>query len=160
MSAVSSSKNIYQDGKLFKDIDFQIMLKRLKIKDLEKSIEKSLNLAGVNGPKGSNGMGVDYSRVTSSTPVTHIGLEDAFRLIDRDRAQIIRLGAEMHELRLRKKALMKMLESLDGLEEQIFYYRVIMCKTQRDAAEIIGFSPRHLQRIEKQMKDAAVYFDV
>ncbi len=151
--------NLYQNGKVFKEIDFQIMIRKEQIKVHRQSIRKAYKLAGTDGPSGTNNMGIDYTRVTSNTPAAHIGLDDAIRLADRDYKRIKMIECEIVQLRLKKRNLLKILKSLTGIEEQIFYYRVIMDKTQEEAAEEIGFSTRHLQRIEKQMKDASVLFD-
>ena len=150
---------IYQDGKVFKDIEFQIMIRKERLRVHELSMRKALKLAGINGPRGTDNMGVDYSRVTSSTPAVHIGLGDAYRMIEQDQKNIKRLREEIDLLRSRKRNLLRILKSLEGLEEQIFYHRVIMDKTQEAAAEMIGVSPRHLQRIEKQMKDNLISFE-
>ena len=151
--------NIYQEGKIFKEIDLQIMIRKDRIRTHEISIEKSYKLAGVDGPRGMKGLGLDYSRVTSSTPTAHIGLEDALRLIERDKVKILLYEAEISELRNRKRNLVKIFKSLDGLEQQIFWYRVIMMDTQEEAAVNIGVSRRHLQRLEKQMRDSSIAFE-
>lgn len=149
--------NTYQNGKVFKEIDLQIMFRKEKIKTHQQSIRKAYKLAGIDGPSGSDNMGIDYSRVTSSTPVAHIGLEDAIRLADRDHKRIQLIENEINQLRSRKRNLLRILKSLDGIEEQVFYHRVIMNETQEEAAEEIGLSTRHLQRIEKQIKDELVF---
>lgn len=151
--------NIYQDGKIFKEIDLQIMIRKDKIKTHEISIEKSYKLAGVDGPRGMNGLGLDYSRVISSTPAAHIGLEDALRLIERDKVKILLYEAEISELRNKKRNIVKIHKSLDGLEKQTFWYRVIMMNTQEEAADKIGVSRRHLQRIEKLMRESSIAFE-
>ncbi|MDF2844760.1 MAG: hypothetical protein K0R00_3186 [Herbinix sp.] len=152
--------NIYQDGKVFRDIDFQIMLRKEKIRVLRISTKKAYKLAGLNGPRGADNMGMDYTRVTSSTPVAHIGLDDAVRMVDRDNDQIKILENEINKLRARKRNLLRMLTTLDGVEAKIFYYRVVMDETQESTAEIMGFSHRHLQRIEKQMKENLIEFEI
>lgn len=146
------ANSIYKDGKIFKELDFQIIIKKVDIKNLEISIDKAFHLAGVDGPKGENGLGVDYSRVISTTPVAHIGLEDAIRLAARDQKRISELKKEISELNSKKKKLIKILESLEGIEEKIFFHRVIMCETQEVAADKIGMSCRNLQRYEKNLK--------
>ncbi len=143
---------IYQDGKVFKEIEFQILLRKVDIKNLEISVNKVFKLAGTYGPKGEEGLGVDYSRVNSSTPVAHIGLEDAIRLAAKDRKRIKELKIEISELRARKRSMQKILKSLDDIEAQLFYHRVIMRETQDVAADEIGISKRHLQRMEKSLK--------
>ncbi len=150
---MAQSSITYQDGKIFHEIDFQIMLRKDKIKRHKLSIRKSYKLAGIDGPTGTDNMGIDYDRVTTSTPTAHIGLEDAIRLADRDYNRIKVLKNEINQLRYRKRNLLKILNLLDGLEQQIFFHRVIMVEKQEEAAEIIGVSTRHLQRIEQQMKD-------
>ena len=149
-------ENMYRDGKVFKELDFQILLKNAEIRELKKSIIKSYRLAGVYGPAGTDNMGIDYSRITSSTPVAHIGLEDAIRLSDRDYKRIKIISKDIAELRRKKRQLLKILEALDGTDEKIFYHRVILKKTQEQAAEDIGLSTRQLQRIEAKMKEASI----
>ena len=107
---------------------------------------------------GTDNMGIDYSRVVSSTPAAHIGLEDAIRMADRDYKQIKELKSEIGQLRVRKRNLLRILESLDGIEEQIYFHRVIMDETQEEAAEAISISKRQLQRIEKEMKKRSLHF--
>ena len=41
----------------------------------------------------------------------------------------------------------------DGNEERVFYLRVIRKLTQEEAADEMGFSKRHFQRIEAGMRD-------
>lgn len=143
--------NFCEDGKVFKEIEYQIMLRKDKIRTYKKSIEKTHKLAGTNGPKGLSS--IDYSRVITSTRMAHIGLDDAIRMIERDEARILELEYEIKELRYRKRNLLLILQSLEGLEAQIYYHRFIMDESQGNAADKIGVSVRHLQRIEKQMKD-------
>ncbi len=147
---------IYQNGKVFKEIDFQILMRKEKIGVHQQSIRKAYKLAGVDGPSGDDNMGVDYSRVISSTPVAHIGLEDAIRLADQDHKCIEILKSEITQLRIKKRNLLRVLKSLEGIESQVFFHRIIMTMTQEETAEKIGVSTRHLQRIEKQMKDASI----
>lgn len=150
-------ETIYQDGKVFKDIDFQIMVRKEQIRNLELSITKSYKLATANGPKGISG--VDYTRVISTTPIAHIGLDDVIITVEKNKKKIRILEEEIKILKNRKRNLIKTLKSLDGVNEQIFFHRVIMCETQETAADEIGLSTRQLQRIEKQMKDTAIIFD-
>jgi len=144
--------------KAFKELDFQIMIRKIDIKNLEKSVNKIYKLAGSDGPKGLGGM--DYSRVTSSTPAAHIGLDDVVRLTKRNYEKIKVVESEIAELRAQKKNLIKMLNSLDGLKKQLFYNRVLMCLNQKEAADEIGLSERQLQRIEKQIKSGIILFEL
>jgi hypothetical protein len=149
--------NIYQDAKVFKQIDFEIMLKKEKIRTNEQAIAKAYKLAGINGPTGYDNMGIDYSRVTSSTPAAHIGLDDAIRMAEPYQKQNDNLQKEISSLKNRKKVLLKTLNTLGGIENKIFLHRVIMDETQEEAADEIGLSRRHLQRIEKQMKHTSIF---
>jgi hypothetical protein len=154
------TSSIYSNGKVFKEIELQILVRKVDIRNLENSINKTLKLAGINGPKGDDGMGIDYSRVTSSTPSVHIGLDDAVRLTKRDSKQIEILKKEISALRQKKKKLIQIIETLDGTGEQIFYHRIIMCETQEEAADKIGISCRQLQRIEKSMKSTLKIIEI
>lgn len=146
------TQTIYQDGKIFKELDFQILLRKVDIINLEMSINKAFKLAEIGGPKGKADRGIDYSRVTSTTPVAHIGLEDAIRLAARDQKRVRQLRREISQLRTKKRNLIKIIKSLNGLEAKIFYYRVIMCETQEATALEIGVSTRQLQRIERSLR--------
>ena len=44
--------NIYENGKVFKDIEFQILIRKEKIKICQQSIRKAYKLAGIDGPSG------------------------------------------------------------------------------------------------------------
>ena len=149
---------IYQEGKIFRELDFQIMIRKEKIRNHQMSVMRAYKMAGLNGPKGLKGL--DYSGVTSSTSIAHIGLDDAAIMIDRDKENIKILEYEISELRSKKRKLIKALSSLDGIEEQIFYRRIIMCETQESAANSIGLSSRHLQRLEKRMKENSKIFEI
>jgi len=139
-----------QEGKLFKDLDLQITIKKLEIKEINNIIKKAYKLAGTDGPKGIGGM--DYSRVTSSTPVAHIGLEDAIRMTKKENSKIKKLENEIATIRTKKKKAMKIFEELDELDKQIFYYRVIMDLTQKEVAEKTGYCERHVQRVDQKIR--------
>ncbi len=151
-------QSLIEDGRLFKEIEFQILLRKIDIKNLEKSVDKSFQLAGIRGPKGNDGLGVDYSRIVSTTKDAHIGLEDAIRLAARDNKRIAKLKNEISEYRKKKKNLIKLMNSLEGVKADVFYQRVIMKETQEVAADNIGLSRRQLQRVENELRASFTIF--
>jgi hypothetical protein len=133
------------------------MLRKIDIRNLKESISKTYKMAGTGGPQ--NRLTVNYSAVVPSNRQAHIGLEDALRLVERDEKRIDILEVEISELRANKRKLIKMLGSLEGIEEQIFLHRKIMGETQEKAAEKVCLSIRQLQRIEKMIKERLTVYD-
>ena len=137
-----------QEGKLIKEIDFQILMCKEKIRNHEKSIAKIKRMAGMNGPSGIG------SASLSGMPgagFSHMDFPDAVALIAKDEEYI-----------RQEKAAIKVnaVKALDGMEKDIFIYRVLYGFTQDAAAEAVGVSSRQLQRIEKQMKENTKVFEL
>lgn len=145
---MSARQPKFEEGKVFKEIDYQILVCKERIRNHEASILKAKKMAGLFGPASIGGL--DYSK-GPSTQLAHIGLDDAARMIDKDNERIDEQKKLLKVLRTRKRSLIKALQILSGTEHQIFYQRFIMKKTQQEAADEIGISKRQLQRIEKQM---------
>lgn len=146
-----------QEGKLMKEIDFQILMCKEKIRNHEKSIETVKRMAGMNGPSGIGS--IDYSGQPKAG-FSHKNFVDAFMSIAKDQEYIEHEKAAIRSLRNRKRNLIKAAQILDGMEQRIFVYRVIFAMTQDAAAEVIGVSTRQLQRIERQMKQNTKVFDL
>ncbi len=138
-----------KERNLFDEIDLKIMLINEKIKNHQRSIEKAMRMAGLNGPAGVSG--IDYSRERMSS--VHISFAEVLNMIQLDRERIESLKRERAELHKSKKRIKKIYSSLGGAESQVYYLRIIRKKTQEDAAEEMGFSVRHFQRIEAGMRD-------
>ena len=85
---------------------------------------------------------------------------NAIALIAKDEEYIEQEKAAIKTLRKRKRNLLKAVDILDGIEKNIFIYRVLYGMTQDVAAEAIGISTRQLQRIEKQMKENTKIFEL
>ena len=134
---------------LFDEIDLKIMLIGEQIKNHQRSIEKAMKMAGLNGPAGISG--IDYSR--ESTKGVHLSFDEVLHMIQLDQERIGKLKKERSELRKSKKRIEKIYQSLTGAEAQVYYWRVIRKLTQEAAADEIGFYVRHFQRIEAGMRD-------
>ena len=146
-----------QEGKLIKEIDFQVLMCKEKIRNHEKSIAKIRRMAGMDGPSGIGA--VDLSGMPKAG-FSHMDFPDAIALIAKDEGYIEQEKAAIKALRKRRRNLVKAAEILDGMEQSIFVYRVLYGMTQDAAAESIGVSSRQLQRIEKQMKENTKVFDL
>lgn len=133
---------------IFTEIDLRIMLINEQIKNHERSIEKAKRMSGWQGPAGVSG--VDYSAEPGNS--VHISFAEGLCIIQRDRERIERLKAERAELRRNIKRIKRIYESLGGKEGQVYYLRVIRKMTQEEAAAEMGFSKRHLQRMEAGMR--------
>ncbi len=146
-----------QKGKLLKEIDFQILMSKEKIRNHEKSIAKIKRMAGMNGPSGIGS--IDFSGMPKAG-FSHMDFPNAIALIAKDEEYIEQEKAAIKTLRKRKRNLLKAVDILDGIEKNIFIYRVLYGMTQDVAAEAIGISTRQLQRIEKQMKENTKIFEL
>lgn len=132
----------------FTEIDLKIMLINEQIKNHRMSIEKAKRMSGWKGPAGVSG--IDYSREPGAG--VHISFSEGIRMIELDKMRIQELERERSELRRSKKRMEKIYESLSGMEEKVYYFRVIRKMTQADAAAEIAISERQLQRIEAGMR--------
>lgn len=144
-----------QEGKLIKEIDFQILMCQEKIRNHQESIAKIKKMACMNGPSGIKP--VDYSGMPRAG-FSHMDFTDALDFIKADEEHIAHEKASIKKLRRRRRNLIKAAEILEGTEQSIFIYRVIYGMTQEAAAEAVGISYRQLQRIEKQMRKNSTVF--
>lgn len=147
-----------QEGKLLKEIDFQILMSREKIRNHEKSIAKIKKMAGLNGPSGVRAM--NYSGQPGGGSMHGMALPDALEAIANDSAHIEHERNRIRALQKRRRSLIKAARFLDGIEQQVFVYRVLYAMTQETAAETIGVSTRQLQRVEKDMKTNSDVFSL
>ena len=143
------------DGKLIKDIDFQILMCREKIRNHLKSIEKVKRMAGMNGPAGIGG--VDYSGMPHAG-FSHMNFPDALASIAKDEEYIAKERETIRSLQRRRRNLIRAVEKLEGVERSVFVCRVIDRMTQGVAADAIGISVRQLQRIERKMRGCSDIF--
>ena len=134
---------------IFKEIELKIILINEQIKNHQRSIEKAKKMSGWQGPAGVSG--IDYSREPGNS--VHISFAEGLRMIEQDTERIRKLKEERADLKKSMKRIKKIYESLDGNEEQVYYLRVIRKMTQEEAADEMGFSKRHFQRIEAGMRD-------
>lgn len=134
---------------IFKEIELKIMLINEQIKNHQRSIEKAKRMSGWKAPVGVNG--IDYSREPGNS--VRISFAEGLRMIDQDTERIQRLKEERADLKKSMKRIKKIYASLDGEEEQVYYLRIIRKMTQEEAADEMGFSRRHFQRIEYGLRD-------
>lgn len=134
---------------IFKEIELKIMLINEQIKNHQRSIEKAKKMSGWQGPAGVSG--IDYSREPGNS--VHISFAEGLRMIEQDTERIRKLKEERADLKNSMKRIKRIYESLDGNEERVYYLRVIRKLTQEAAADEMGFSRRHFQRIESRMRD-------
>ncbi len=137
---------------LVSEIELRIAVLSDKIKNYQLSVEKAKKMSGWQGPPSVGG--IDCSREPSGG--AHISFAEGLRIIQARQEQIEELKKERKELRRRKRQIEKIYKNLTGAEAQVYYYRVIQNLTQQDAAEKIGFSTRHIQRIEAGMRGRGI----
>lgn len=138
---------------VFEVIDFEIELLNEQIRNHEKSIEKARAMADLRGPSGVSG--VDYAREPGGS--VHISFAEVLMMISHDQERVAKLKDKRKHLRKDRKRIKRIYESLSGVEAQIYYTRVILRMTQEDAADTVGFSRRHFQRIESEMRDKGLF---
>lgn len=134
---------------IFEVIDLEIELINEQIRNHKKSIEKARNMADLHGP--ANVSGIDYAKESGGG--VHISFGEAIVLISQDQKRIENLKEKRKRLRKEQKWIKRIYESLSGVEADVYYTRVILRMTQEDAADKIGISRRHFQRIESKIKD-------
>lgn len=133
---------------IFTEIDLKIMLINEQIKNHRRSIEKAKKMSGWQGPAVVGG--IDYSNEPGNS--AHISFAEGLRLIEQDAERIRELKEERAELRKSMEHIKKIYKSLDGNEAQVYYLRIIQKMTQKEAADAMGFSKRHFQRLESAMR--------
>ena len=140
---MSASRTLNLDGgKLIKDIDFQILMCREKIRNHLKMVVMNV-VAGVGG--------VDYSGMPHAG-FSHMDFPDALMSIAKDEEYIAKERETIRALQRRRRNLIRAAEKLEGMEQSIFVSRVIDRMSQDEAADAIGISRRQLQRIERKMR--------
>ena len=138
-----------RERNIFTEIDLKIMLINEQIKNHQRSIEKAKKMSGWQGPAGVSG--INYYREPGNS--IHISFAEGLRMIEHDTERIEKLKEERADLKKSKKRIKKIYESLIGNEERVYYLRVIRKMTQEEAADEMGFSKRHFQRIESDMRE-------
>lgn len=146
-----------EEGKLLRDIDFQILMRKEKIRDYQKSIEKIKRMSGMNGPSGMSS--VDYSGLPRAK-FSHANFPNALASIAKIEEHMEREKERTRELIRRKRKLIEAAERLEGTEQLVFVYRVLYKMTQEEAASTIGISTRQLQRVEQKMKEETYLFEI
>lgn len=138
-----------EEGKLIKDIDFQILVRREKIRNHMEAIKKIKRMSGMNGPAGVG------AAVCSGMPhagFAHMDFPDALTAIAKEEECIAKERDQIRMLRRRRKNLIWAAEKLEGVERSIFICRVLRRMSQEATAEAVGISVRQLQRTERQMR--------
>lgn len=146
-----------EEGKLIRDIDFQILVYKEKIKNHQESIKKAKKMSGMNGPLGIRT--IDYSGMPRAG-FSHMDFHDALTFIAKTEEAIEKERESIRELRRRRRNLISAAEHLEDVEQFIFVYRVIYKMPQDAAADAIGISTRQLQRIEKKMRNVTDIFSL
>lgn len=144
-----------EEGKLIRDIDFQIAISKEKIRDYQESIKKIKKMSGMNGPLGIKA--IDYSGMPHAG-FSHMDFPNALTAIAKAEEAIEKERRSIRNLRRRRNNLISAAERMDDVERSIFVYRVIYGMTQAAAADAIGISCRQLQRIEQKIRNGADIF--
>lgn len=134
---------------IFSEAELEIMLINERIKNHRRSIEKAKKMSGLYGPSGVGG--IDYSMEPGSS--VHISFAEGLRRIQLDSRRIEELKAERAELRQSMNRIRRIYGCLSGDEGRAYYLRVIRKMTQEEAAEEMGYSKRHFQRLESSMRN-------
>lgn len=144
-------------GKKIQGIDFQVSVCRAKIKNYQESIRKIKKMSGMYGPIGIGEM--DYSGLPRAG-FTHMDFPDALAAIAKNEECIEKEKELIRRLQRRRKNLINAAERLEGIEQMVFVCRSIHDMTQEAAAEAVGISVRHLQRIERKIRDGVDIFSL
>ncbi len=123
------------------------------IKEVRDEIEKYLKMGNVfRGPAGIKG--VDYSADKVSTSGT-MAFADAVKMIDEKEKVLQPYLEKLAVLMNIKKNLDDLYKSnQDTTESKVFYLRKVKKYTQKRTADILGYSTRQIQRIEKKINES------
>lgn len=122
------------------------------IEQIRNDIESYLKMGDVfHGPSGIHG--VDYSADKVVTG-KKISFGDAIQKIDAKENILKPYLERLTVLRSLKERFDELIDDdRDTLEESVYYMRFIKKYSQRQTASELGYSERHIQRIEKKIRE-------
>ena len=146
---MAKPNKLSKERDIFNEIELKVMLINEQIENHQKSIATIKKMSGWRGPVEVSG--IDNTK--EQEKMFHNSFGEGLRMIQRDAEQIARLKTELSKLYQSKKRIKKIYETLGGNEEQVYYWRIIRKLTQEETADKMGFSKRHIQRIEASMRN-------
>lgn len=117
------------------------------IQQYEQEKEK-LKKMGCEGPIELKGNNIAKESVQATTKLNYY---DALQRIWKIEYHLELLHNEKKTINNRINEIEEKLKNLDGIEEQIYYYRQVKGLSQIETAEKLGITTRHLRRKEKEL---------
>lgn len=136
--------------KSYDDLCRQIDLLNSMLETYYEERYKILKMGGFEGLKELSGCATDNVSVMKTSQVDFIYAIE--RLVEIDK-QVIELASSIEWLKSQKADIDQKLSEFDGIEEKVFYNRVVRGLSQDKTAEAIGRSIRHVRRIENRIKN-------
>lgn len=121
------------------------------IYDAKREIDRymaDLTNGGASGLKSA-----DYSKDRVMCSSFSLGFAETISKIDACKINLQKLREEKEELEKKRKRLTDLYASASGSDAQVFYLREVMGYTQEMTAEMLGYSTRQIQRIEKRLQE-------
>lgn len=105
---------------------------------------------GCTAPSELTGLDTTKEAIQSSGKMKFI---DAIVHMDRINEKLNKCYAELEQIEEKINAINERVSKLTDKQTKIYFYRNVKKMTQEKTAEELGISERHLQRIEKKIKD-------
>lgn len=138
---------------MYSQIVLEIEELTFTVEKLRDEIEKYLKMGNVfRGPSGVSGIDYTSDKVKSSGMMA---FADAMKKID-DKEKILQPYLERLAVLMRIKKNFDDLykNNQDTISSKVFYLRKVKKYTQRKTADILGYSTRQIQRIEKSINES------
>lgn len=137
-------------GELIKSIDDQIADLTEMCNEIEEEIRRYWEIC----QQDNHGItGIDYSKDKISGGSLCLCFSDAISRINGLQNNLERIQDNIKELRAKQKKLMTIYKKDDSVMGKVFFCREINKLSQEKTAEKLGYSVRHIQRIERSLKN-------
>lgn len=133
----------------YNDICAKIAALEIWIDSLQRDIKYYTKLLNSGAPKDISGINYDGMPKGSRNDTS---LDRILEAIHKAESHLYLAEEELKNKKKLKQSIEEVLSSMEGIEYQVFYYRVIKGMTQEEAAEELDRSDRHIRRIEKNIK--------
>ena len=134
----------------YNDLCLEIEGLELRIEDLQTSIKYNQDMLHSNEPKEMKGM--VYSDMPKGC-ANYTSIDRIFGTLCKLESHLYLAEENLKQKRKSKMDIEGVMSKFEGLEVQVYYFRVIRGMTQEETAEIIDRTDRQVRNIEKKIKE-------
>lgn len=140
-----------EKGEYLRQVGARLADLEATIYDVKREVDRYI--ADLTNGGESDLKSVDYSKDRVMCSGFSLGFVETISKIDACKINLQKLREEKEELEKKKKRLVDLYASASGSDAQVFYLREVMGYTQEMTAEMLGYSTRQIQRIEKRLQE-------